>query len=470
MKKPLIVLGFVFLIAVVLIFVGLYFIPKLKVKAELAGGLGGLLKSDADKVTRARHIYVDITFATDEFLKRVRLDEYIRKYRYGQPFLVSLNTHAGNIEGIVNLEDKIFLIDDQGNRYPHLGSPIMTSLHHNTYMIIFPNVDHQGKSLFTADRKFFKIEVKDLPPFERRELTWELPITPVAPAATPWEAWTRHFMLAVALIGALTITLSPCAINVGAFYSSILATTLARPDMARLPDRAVKKELFKLLIPFAIGFIVLFSAGGALIGLTGSVLRNPLEQLGDYWFYIRVGAGLIMLYLGLKLVVLGLLKQGAGKLALAVGRAWRKGLSKVFSLIAREKLPEEPLAIGERPFSPLSCLLMGIAMSTECAICLGTGIFFPLAVYAGTTSWYWGMAVLGAFSVALIIPMFLVALGVRDLRLTLPKKLAMVRVLDIIAGLIIGFVGIELIRDVDPHRFTNFILDVVFGGTAWLYG
>ncbi len=50
MKKPLIVLGFVFLIAVVLIFVGLYFIPKLKVKAELAGGLGGLLKSDADKV------------------------------------------------------------------------------------------------------------------------------------------------------------------------------------------------------------------------------------------------------------------------------------------------------------------------------------------------------------------------------------------------------------------------------------
>lgn len=431
--------------------------------------MGELLKTDADKVTRARDIYVDITFATDEFLKRVRLDEYIGKYKYGQPFLISLNTHAGNIEGIVDLEGKIFLIDDQGNRYPHLGSPIMTSLHHNTYMLIFPNVDHQGKSLFSENRKFFKIEVLDLPPFERREFTWSLPIKPVSPAATPWEAWTRSLMLAVALIGTLTITLSPCAINVSAFYSAVLATTLGRPDMAERPDKEVKKELLKVLAPFAIGFIVLFSAAGALIGLTGSVLRNPLEQLGDYWAYIRIAAGLIMLYLGLKLVVFGFLKKGAGRLAIAIGRAWRKGLSKVLSLIAGEKLPEEPLEFGEKPFTPFSSLLMGIAMSTECAICLGTGIFFPLAVYAGTTSWYWGMATLGAFSIALVIPMFLVALGVRDLRLTLPKKMAVVRTLNIVSGLIIGFVGVELIRNVDPHRFTNFILDVVFGGTAWLY-
>jgi cytochrome c biogenesis protein CcdA len=469
MKKPLIILGFVLLFAISFIVIGFYFIPKLKVKAELAGGLGDFLKTDADKVTRASHIYIDITFATDEFLKRVRLDEYIGKYTYGQPFLVSLNTHAGNIEGIVNLEGKVFLIDDQGNRYPHLGSPVMTSLHHNTYMLIFPNVDHQGNSLFGADRKFFKIEVKNLSPFALREFTWDLPIEPVTPAATPWEAWTRFLMLAVALIGALIITLSPCAINVSAFYSAVLATTLGRPDVAAMPDRAVKKELFKLLTPFAIGFIVLFSAGGALIGLTGSVLRNPLEQLGDYWPYIRIAAGLIMLYLGLKLIILGLVQRGMGRLAMAMGRLWRKGLSKVFSLIAGEKLSEEPLALSERPFTPLSSLLMGIALSTECAICLGSGIFFPLAVYAGTTSWYWGMATLGAFSVALIIPLFLVALGVRDLRLTLPKKMTMVRTLNIVAGLIIGFVGIELIRDVDPHRFTNFILDVIFGGTAWLY-
>ncbi len=36
--------------------------------------------------------------------------------------------------------------------------------------------------------------------------------------------------------------------------------------------------------------------------------------------------------------------------------------------------------------------------------------------------------------------------------------------------IVLGFVGLELIRDVDPHRFTNVILDVVFGETAWLYG
>ncbi|MBI3092123.1 MAG: hypothetical protein HYY96_15795 [Candidatus Tectomicrobia bacterium] len=469
MKKPVIILGLVILLAALFVTVGLYFIPKLKVKAELAGGLGEFLKSDADKVRRASDIYIDITFASDAFLKRVRLQEYIGKYRYGQPFLVSLNTHAGNLEGIVSLEGKIFLLDDHGNRYPHLGSPIMTSLHHNTYLLIFPNVDHQGKPLFSADRKHFSIKVSGIPPIEQREFTWRLPLQTAIPAATPWEAWTRHLMLALALIGALTITLSPCALNVSAFYSAVLATTLGRPDMAAISDRQVKRELLRILIPFALGFVILFSAGGALIGLTGSVLRNPLEQLGSFWSYIRVGAGLLMFYLGLKLILLALAKRGAGRLAMAMGRLWRRGLAKAFSLISGERLPAEPQSFRDTPFTPLSSLLMGVALSTECAICLGTGIFFPLAVYAGTTSWYWGMAVLGAFSVALVIPMLLVAMGVRDLRLTLPKKLTIIRTLNIAAGLIIGFVGIELIRDADPHRFTNLILNVVFGGSAWLY-
>lgn len=468
MKRALVVLGIALLAAVTFVVAGFAFIPRLKVKAEVAGGVGEYLKTDADRITRARDIYVDITFASDEFLRRVRLDEYIGKYRYGQTFLVSLNTHAGNIEGIVHLDGKIDLIDDQGNRYPHLGSPIMTSLHHNTYVLIFPNVDHRERPLFGGDRKSFTIEVRGIPPFERREFTWTLPLRP-APPATSWEATRRTLMLAVALMGALTITLSPCAINVSAFYGAVLTTTLGRPDIADVPDRAVKRELLRVLAPFAIGFTILFSAAGALMGLTGSVLRNPLEQLGDYWTWIRLGAGVIMVGLGLRLLVAAVLKKGAGRLAVAAGQAWRRGLTRAFGLITGEKVPADLLAAGDRPFTPLTSLLMGIAMSTECAICLGTGIFFPLAVYAGTTSWYWGMATLGAFSIALVIPMFLVAFGVRDLRLTLPKKLTLVRTLNAVAGAIIAFVGAELIRDVDPHRFTNFVLDVAFGGTAWLY-
>lgn len=469
MRRPLVLLGAVVLAVVGLVVTGFSLIPRLKVKAEMVGGVAELLKTDADKVTRAKHVYVDITFATDDFLRRVRLEEYVGRYRHGQTFLVSLNTHAGNIEGIVSLDGKVFLVDDQGNRYPHLGSPIMTSLHHNTYVLIFPNVDHRGQPLFDQRRTFFKVEVLDVPPFPVREFTWKLPLKPVAPTATRREAWTRSLMLGVALIAALTVTLSPCAVNVTAFYSAVVATTLGRPDVAGIPDREVRRELVRVLAPFAIGFTVLFSAAGGLMGWTGSVLRNPLEQLGDYWAYVRVAAGLIMLYLGLRLVAWGLLGRVGGRVAAAAGRLWRRGLTRVLSLVAGERLSDEPLEAGGRPFTPLSSLLMGIAMSTECAICLGTGIFFPLAVYAGTTSWYWGMATLGAFSVALVVPMFLVAFGVRDLRLTLPRKLALVQALNVAAGLVIGFVGLELVRDVDPHRFTNLVLDVVFGGTAWLY-
>jgi cytochrome c biogenesis protein CcdA len=461
MRKPLLLLSCIIVAALVFTVGGLYLIPRLKMKAEMAAGLGELLKSDADKVTKARDIYVDIIFATPDLLKRVRLEEYIGKYTYGQPFLVGLNTHAGSIEQLIDLAGKLFLYDNQGQEYPALGNPIMTSLHHSTYVVIFPSVDHFGRSLFSADRQSFRIEVRGVPPIERRVLEWKLPLqTALAEEASPWEVWRRRLMLATALIAALTITLSPCAVNVGAFYSAVLATMLGSPAMAAPPDRQVKWALMRILAPFALGFTLLFAAAGALIGWTGSVIQNPLEQLGGYWTLMRVFAGVVMVYFAVRLISMGLGKLSAGRLAAALGQAWRRAFLGLAGWLTRQPAT---------PFTPVGSLLVGVAMSTECAVCLGAGIFFPLAVYVGTTSWYWGMATLGAFAIALVVPMLLVALGLRDFRLTLPRKLMLVRTLNLLAGGLMGFIGVELALGDDPHKFTNLLLNLIFGGTSWLY-
>ncbi|MBI4641877.1 MAG: hypothetical protein HY731_14400 [Candidatus Tectomicrobia bacterium] len=470
MKKPIVVLSLIIVLTLVFMVGGLYFIPRLKMKAEMAGGLEEFLKSDADKVRKARDIYLDITFATPDLLKRVRLEEYIGKYKYGQPFLVGLNTHAGNIEQLIDLSGKLFLYDSQGNEYPALGDPIMTSLHHNTYVAIFPNVDNYGKPLFADGQKFFRVEVRDIPPFERRLFEWKLPLkTTFEVSASLWEVWRRRLMLATALIAALTITLSPCAVNVGAFYSAVLATTLGSQAMADATDRQVKWALVRILGPFALGFTILFAGAGALIGWTGSVIQNPLEQLGVYWTLIRLFAGAIMVYFGIRLIGMGLGKLGAGRLAVALGQVWSRAFLALAGWITRQPLTVRSEEAGKAPFTPVGSLLIGIAMSTECAVCLGAGIFFPLAVYIGTTSWYWGMATLGAFAIALVIPMFWVALGLRDFRLTLPRKVMLVRTLNLIAGGLMGFIGVELALGDDPHKFTNLLLNLVFGGTSWLY-
>jgi threonine/homoserine/homoserine lactone efflux protein len=231
----------------------------------------------------------------------------------------------------------------------------------------------------------------------------------------------------------------------------------------------VKRVLVSILGPFALGFTVLFAAAGALIGWTGSIIQNPLEQLGGYWTLMRLFAGLVMVYFAVRLIGMGLGKLGVGYLAAVLGQAWRRGFLTLAGWMARRRLTATADESGGTPFTPVSSLLIGVAMSTECAVCLGAGIFFPLAVYVGTTSWYWGMATLGAFAVALVIPMFLVALGLRDIRLTLPRKVLLVRALNLVAGGLMGFVGVELALGEDAHKFTNVLVSLIFGGTSWLY-
>ncbi|HXH11278.1 MAG TPA: hypothetical protein VNP04_16145 [Alphaproteobacteria bacterium] len=470
MRKPLLILSAIVVVTIAVTVAGLAFIPRLKLRAEVAGGLGDLLKSDADRVTRATDYYLDLTFATPELLKRVRLEEYIGKYTYGQPFLVSVNTHAGNIAQLVDLAGKMFLYDSDGQEYPAVGNPILTSVHHNTYVVIFPSVDHMGRSLFTADRRFFRIEVRDLPPFERRMFEWTLPIhSALAASPSPWAQWGRWLMVATALTAALAMTISPCAVNVGAFYSAVLTATLTHPTVAALPDRQVRPALVRVLVPFAVGYTVLFAAAGALIGWTGSVIQNPLAQLGVYWTLIRLLAAAVMVYFGLRLIGIGLGKLRQGRLTGAVGEAWRRAFLRVAGWITRQPLKSWPAASAATPFTPLGCLLIGVALSTECAICLGAGIFFPLAVYVGTTAWYWGMATLGGFALTLALPMWLLALGVRELRVTLPHRIRLVRALNLAAGGLMGFIGVELALGQDPHKLSSLVLNLVFGGTAWLY-
>lgn len=63
-------------------------------------GVVALLSASAAFVPRWANHIAEICAAAEE---------YIGKYTYGQPFLVSVNTHAGNIAQLVDLAGKMFL-------------------------------------------------------------------------------------------------------------------------------------------------------------------------------------------------------------------------------------------------------------------------------------------------------------------------------------------------------------------------
>ena len=96
--------GVGFLITV--FFVGIYLVPKLQ-----AGDSSTARQSDASRVSLS-DVYVDVTYATPEYVKRVKLDKYLERWKgRAQPFLIGVNTHVGTIADLDNLQSKVLLED-----------------------------------------------------------------------------------------------------------------------------------------------------------------------------------------------------------------------------------------------------------------------------------------------------------------------------------------------------------------------
>ena len=95
--------------------IGIYIVPRAQ-----AGGPGTARQSDANRVSIS-DVYLDVTYATPEFVQRVKLEPYLQHYQGRvQPFLVGLNTHVGSIE-YLDLRGKVELEDNHGERFPSLG-------------------------------------------------------------------------------------------------------------------------------------------------------------------------------------------------------------------------------------------------------------------------------------------------------------------------------------------------------------
>ena len=59
-------------------------------------------------------MFVDVTYATPEFVRRVKLEPYIAQWQNrAQPFLVGINTHVGTIADL-DLRGKVLLEDQRG--------------------------------------------------------------------------------------------------------------------------------------------------------------------------------------------------------------------------------------------------------------------------------------------------------------------------------------------------------------------
>lgn len=424
--------------------VGIYIVPKVQ-----SGSPATARQSDASRVSLS-DVYVDATYATPDFVKRVKLGPYLAKWEgRAQPFLIGINTHVGTIADL-DLQGRVLLEDSNGDRFPSLGTPVVLSEHHNMYLLVFPLVDNHGRALFAPKRGHFRLLVQGVGRTPERVFEWKLPVVEPAPARTI----ASTLMLALGVIGALMVILSPCAIELTTYYTGIIAGVVSSAAIAergtRLPA-AVRGRILRNLAAFVAGFTVLYMASGATVAFLGQQLLGlqskldsgaKLEEVfcgrppatavsasdtpttshehpgvfGPWARYANWLGATFLVFFALKSV--GLLKGGSqcyvwlGKL----GRKARWGLAALVGLVSprRAAIIRAPGRSLREPgnITPLNSFCAGLGLSAGCLTCMGGAILYPLLIFVGTSTWYWGALILGTYSLALAIPMAAIAVAV----------------------------------------------------------
>jgi cytochrome c biogenesis protein CcdA len=444
--RILFVSGVLLLVAVFV--TGIYVVPKLQ-----AGSPATARQGDASRVSLS-DVFVDATYATPDFVKRVKLEPYLQHWQgRAQPFLIGINTHVGTIANL-DLRGKVFIEDSQGDRFPSLGTPVVVSEHHNMYLLVFPLLDNSGQPIFAARRGHFRLIVDGVGKTAERSFEWKLPVIESTPARTV----ASTLMLMLSVVGALMVILSPCAIELTTYYTGIIAGVVSSAALAergtRLPLE-VRGRILRNLTAFVAGFTILYMASGATVALMGQQLLGMQAKLeagaslkelfcgipptalnesitaapvthaghmshgpgfGAWAHYANLLGAAFLVYFALKSV--GVLKRGGQCFVwlAQLGRKFRRGIAAIVGLVSakRAAIIRAPALSLHQPgnITPINSFCAGLGLSVSCLTCMGGAILYPLLIFVGTSTWYWGALILGTYSLALAIPMAAIAVAV----------------------------------------------------------
>jgi cytochrome c biogenesis protein CcdA len=413
-----------------------------------------LQQSDADRV-RIDDIYLDLTLATPAFIRTRHLQRFVDRDLKGVlPILVGINTHRGDISHLHHLHGNFLLIGADGTRYPSLSAPIVLSEHHDAYMILFPSRDNHGMPFLSGRPGKLAVEAIGVGERQVRHFEWKLPIADDATNLYRPRDFISMLALGVALVSALLVVLSPCALELTLYYSAIISCTVAEGEreavMAGRGDtaRAGRRRLFANLASFVGGFTLLYAGSGATVGLIGEGVRMPL---GAYGTYIQEVGGALILIFALRVIGMDEWLRRRGWLApgvpVAGGRATRLRAITSLPRTLMAKLRAAGLArrSEQRGMRAFDSFLVGLGLSSSCLTCMGGAVLYPLLVYAGITSWYSGLITLGLYSLAIAVPMVFISLGFFQIRLSLASKMGLNRVMRTASGAMLAGIAVLVI-------------------------
>lgn len=370
--------------------------------------LTGVLRKNVGNVAYGSVNESDITatFATAEYFAAAFPSGAIETYMpQGQPvFVISESTHTESLND--NLPGITLEVDTR--TYPVDFTEVkVSSAHHRVTLFRFDVSETEIESA-----ELLKLTMPD-----GKTISWDLPVE-YDVADTPFGiGWAT----VIALLAGMLASMWPCLFQLTAYFIPALAGLNMQDaeDQVRLGQRV---RVFKAALYFVLGFTIVYTAAGALIGFAAG-------QLGESSFYdsaqrwVAFGAGVVVIGLGLRVA--------------AKARAPLVCKMPVLSRMAHE---------GSGNARPWEMMVAGLAFATGCMTCFGSALVIGMVVYVGMAqSAIYGAAILFLFSLGMGIPLVIAAVMMAKVLPLLFRLEKMVRWMGIASAALMLSFGILLI-------------------------
>ena len=394
---------------------------------------------DGARMTKAGHVSMYLTrylvdhpdleltatFATDEFFQYVDQATTIGNLRPDRNFIffVSENIHKGELA--FDLPEVRLHIGDRVFEPEHSIGPNIAE-HHRITVYSIPKRTSDGEILDLSSHDSIRLYVSNYYLDSEEKLTfigrWN------APFDLPEELKSRADITPIAVLalgaGLLSSVLTPCLLQLVVIFGSIISSFSTVPgesgaSVSQLTP-AIRRKVMQIALAFVLGFTLLYTMAGALIGYVGHTAQLLFaEHSRD----VAIGSGIVVILMGIWIGV-----RGGRNLAC--------------------RLPDKRAMQATNLRDAAGSLVVSMGYALGCTACFGGAIVATLIIYVGAI----GSAAIGAgimltFSIGVAIPFLLAAFYMSRMDSVLVFFASKARLISLVSMVLIIIFGLILITD-----------------------
>lgn len=365
------------------------------------------------------------TFATDEFFQYVDRATTIGDLRPDRNliFFVSENIHEGELD--FDLPDVELRVGDQVFTPLHAIGPNIAE-HHRITVYSIPKRSESGDLIDLDAADSIRLYVSNRYLGSEEKLTfvgrWD------APFDLPEELKSRADITPIAVLalgaGLLSAVLTPCLLQLVVIFGSVISSFATVPgETGRSPTTLkphIRRKVMQVAFAFVLGFTVLYTLAGALIGHVGHTTQL---LFAEYSRRVAIASGVIVILMGVWIGV-----RGGKDIAC--------------------RIPNRTAMRSANMRDAAGSLLVSMGYALGCTACFGGAIVATLIIYVGAI----GSALIGAgilltFSIGVAIPFLLAAWYLSRMDSVLVFLASKSRAISLVSMVLIIIFGLILITD-----------------------